>query len=230
MDNRHDNHALACPHRGSDRTDGPLPAYSLRRGAAAPRPRRRPRAAPRRARGRCPPRKAAKRPKRRPSRPKSGPEEKRSPTDGPEERMGALRPGLRRLRGSREHAGGSERLAGAARALRASLRGGGVCCAREPRPGASPRPSALGQTDPCRPTAPAAARRSHHRALAGPELPRRGRAAARGPRHPALGVDVRRGRPPRGRKDAPAGQNRAQRRNALRQTVQRNAWAPSGRV
>jgi hypothetical protein len=92
-------------------TDGPLPAYSPRRrvqiapprsngaGAAAPRPCHHPRAAPRRTRGRCPPRKAAERPKRRPSGPKSGTEEKHSGTDALEERLRALRPGLRRLRG-----------------------------------------------------------------------------------------------------------------------------------
>jgi hypothetical protein len=44
---------------------------------------------------------------------------------------------------------------------------------------------------PCRHTAPAAARRSHHHASTGPGLSRRGIATTWGPRHATLGVDVR---------------------------------------
>jgi hypothetical protein len=86
---------------------------------------------------------------------------------------------------------------------------------REPHPRASPHPSAPGQMPPYRPTAPATARRSHHRAPTGPGLPRRGHATTRGPRHATLGVDVHHGRPSRGRKGAAAGQNRARQRSGI---------------
>ena len=137
-----------------------------------------------------------------------------------QERLVHLRPGLRRLRGPNRvplarWGGGGVRAASARRA--SAARGLGEVVGRAARgnraPGPAPARQRLGQTAPRRPTAPATARRSHRRAPTGPGLPRRGRAAARGPRRAAPGVAVSRRRPPRGRKGAAAGQNRARQRS-----------------
>ena len=117
------------------------------------------------------------------------------------------------------------------------LPAGGACCGREPHPG-RPAAASLGQTAPCRPTAPAAARRSHRRAPTGPGLPRRGRAAARGPRRAPLGVDVRRAgrrKRPKPAKTGPetAGTDAPEKRlGALRPGLRRQRganWVPSAR-
>jgi hypothetical protein len=190
-----------------------VPAYSPRRRAqiapprfngaeaAAPRPRRRPGAAPCRTRGRCPPQKVAERPKRRSSRPKSGPAtlSDRRPRGTPG-RPPAGSEAPARAQPSPVSTLGGQSVQLAPRAASTSWRG--VLRARtSPR---EPAPASLGQMAPCRPTAPATARRSHRRASTGA-----GAAAPRPRRRPGAAPRPARGRcpPRRPPKTAKTGQN-----------------------